>query len=106
MKTITPEGWLLLKLPQANGKYVFKVFASWRENDQWRLSSGASSLEQAKRKGEYILFPQSSGTLYRLPIKGEGSATFYTMDVLERMLAKEGIALAQVKLKSSSIVNS
>ena len=106
METITPEGWFILKLPQEEDKYVYKVFSSWREGDQWRLSSGASSLDNLQIDGTHITFPQSSGSLYRLPLEGEGGASYYTMEVLERILEQEGLVLSDVKVDSSIILKS
>lgn len=83
-----PDGWAILKFSD-DGKVVYKVFATWRwDNDKWRLSSGAKDLsELSKLDGEYV-WPQASGSTYHLPIEGEHCSTPYQSAVLDNIKAK------------------
>ncbi|ABO92310.1 hypothetical protein KAM338_28970 [Aeromonas caviae] len=86
---VTPEGWVVLRIPPDEKEErvgVFKIFASWRQDDRWRLSSGTGTLSTIARQGDFLVWKQSSGNDYWLPFDGENGMTFYTCGVLENML--------------------
>ncbi len=103
MKVVTPERWLILKFPQDKGSCIYKVFSSWTYDDVWWLSSGANSLEDICLLGNVLIFPQASGSIYRLPIDAEGEGTLYAMTMLKRILKEKGLKLHDVIIDSAMI---
>ena len=79
-----PFGWSIL-LIHHKGKQYFKVYASWF-NDSYRFSSGFDCLGEAFREGDYIVIPQSSGAVYRLPVEGYRRHKFYAANILEQAM--------------------
>ncbi|WP_026970853.1 hypothetical protein [Aliagarivorans marinus] len=77
IKTHSPEGWTVLRFEAPEDRPFYKVFATWRENDRWKVSSGAFDASEAFLDGEYIIWPQASGSTYRLHLDGESGYTFY-----------------------------
>lgn len=75
---IYPEGWVILQyqLPDED-EIIYKIFASWREEDRWRLSS-ACVPKDLTDDGDYWRWVQESGSVYYLPKDEEGGSTFYT----------------------------
>lgn len=73
-----PDRWVLLEM---NGG-VRKVLGGWSggylDSDNWRLSSGVESVEE---DGDYYLFKNYSGSVYKCHKKSEGftglSASIY-----------------------------
>ncbi len=54
---VTPEGWVVLRIPPDEKEErvgVFKIFASWRQDDRWRLSSGTGTLSTIARQGDFL----------------------------------------------------
>ena len=97
---VNTEGWYVLRLPgeYQTGSVTYRIFASWRIDDRWRLSSGAASFESLMFDGTKFVWPQNSGNIYYLPIDGESGATFYTANVLERYLRELGVSLEHVRV--------
>ena len=90
-RTYQPDGWTILKfVPRDESHPYFKVFATWRYgNEEWRLSSGSSNTEDIREVNGHIIWPQSSGSIYKLRIKdSEGCYTFWQGEVLKRILEK------------------
>lgn len=79
---VRAEGWVIVHITRAGEKDIYKVFASWIDGDVWRMSSGAFDKSQLKDQGDEFIWPQSSGSVYILPKKGEGRLTAHTSNVL------------------------
>lgn len=99
----TPQGWTILKITKPDG-VSFKIFATWRwDGEKWMLSSGSvGASELTQEENEYV-WPQSSGSIYHLPIGGEGCCTSYQGHVLDNIIAQgaaEGIQIEIVKLEA------
>lgn len=64
MSTYRPDKWVMVKIPY-NGKFIYKVFASWyggfARGDSWKLNSGVTSVTQ---EGFVYNFMGSSGSVY------------------------------------------
>ena len=97
-----PDGWTIIKLVEA-GKLQYKLFATWRwEDDKWRVSSGVENLKALSKSGDKYIWPQSSGSIYHLPVNGENGFTAYQGAVLENIKARyiqEGIEFDVVPLR-------
>ncbi|WP_143824514.1 hypothetical protein [Neiella marina] len=101
---IEAEGWFVLRLHQASEDDPrYRIFASWRANDRWRLSSGALSFNELKIADSNLIWPQVSGNTYQLPFTGESGATYYTASVLERYLCELKTTLVHVKVGLSEL---
>ncbi|WP_100913724.1 hypothetical protein [Pseudoalteromonas spongiae] len=104
-KILTPDGWVILKITTAKSTF-YKVFASWQENDRWRLSSGSEAPPEISKCGKYWIWPQASGSCYHLLVNEENGYTYYTGNKLSEILAcsnNKGGLIERVKL--SSILN-
>lgn len=91
-RTYTPDGWTILKFtPRDGNSSYFKIFATWRYGDEeWRLSSGSDSAQDIKKDNGYWIWPQSSGSTYKLPIgeDSEGGYSFWQGGVLRNLIQK------------------
>jgi hypothetical protein len=92
--TYDVEGWVVLKYTVTSAKVYYRIFASWRggnlNGESWRLSSGSEALPHLSDCGKYWLWPQLSGSLYKLPINEEDGYTFYTGQVLSSIIERSG----------------
>jgi hypothetical protein len=88
------EGWVVLKYSVPSEKVYYRIFASWRggnlSGESWRLSSGSEELPHLSDCGKYWLWPQLSGSLYKLPINEEDGYTFYTGQILSSIIEGSG----------------
>jgi hypothetical protein len=101
--TYDVEGWVVLRYTTPGTKLYYRIFASWRDGDLWRLSSGSDELPQLSTCGKFWIWPQASGACYQLPIGEEGGYTFYTGRVLSNIMSvsgKGGTCIDRVKLAS------
>ncbi|MBU2969218.1 hypothetical protein KO527_07660 [Pseudoalteromonas sp. C2R02] len=103
--TYTPQGWIILKFT-TESDYYFKVFASWREDDRWRLSSGAKNPPELSGCGKYWVWPQESGSCYHLPVHGEGGCSFYSEHALNNILAQSGVGEHVIERVNLNEINS
>lgn len=83
----TPERWVILKLPNN----YYKVFGTWT-GDRWKLNSGIEKVEQ---DDEYYYFIGFSGSCYKCHKKGYGTATFYGLHILNKIIEQGN---GQIKL--------
>lgn len=100
-----PDGWVILKITAPDSAF-YKVFASWRENDRWRLSSGSNGLPVISECGKYWMWPQASGSCYHLLLGEENGYTHYTGSKLSEIIScsnEKDYLIERVKL--SSILN-
>lgn len=101
-----PEGWTILKFEDGE-RIVYKIFATWRkENDKWRLSSGAPDLTALKKEGDKFVWEQASGSIYHLPAEGEHYHTMYQKQVLESIKSsciKQNVHLSSVKITAPTL---
>lgn len=85
----TPNGWVILKLESSETLY-FKIFGTWRGDyltgDSWRLSSGSDKKPKLSECRKYWIWPQESGSCYRLPVNQEGRYTTYTGLALSKII--------------------
>lgn len=92
--TMDAEGWVILKYIVGSDGTYYKVFASWGggyiSGDSWRLSSGSEEFPTLSPCGKHWLWPQLSGTIYKLPVNGESRLTSYNKEVLESILSLSG----------------
>ena len=96
-----PQGWTIIKLYE-NEKAFYKIFATWRDDDRWRLSSGAKDLSLLSQEGDVLVWPQASGSTYYLPIEGENCCNSYQSGILENIknhCDKECVAFDIIHLK-------
>ncbi len=100
------EGWFILKVSPPDESVFYRVFASWRLSNAWRLSSGAEDLSTLVDKDDYFEWPQLSGSVYILPKQGEGGATFYTQGVLNRIIEDSKSEGATIEIVDISDVES
>jgi hypothetical protein len=78
------------------------LFCSWKNDDEWRVSSGSMVLPHLSACGNYWIWPQISGSVYELPVDEENGYTFYTGAVLDELLVKgyrDGTELKRIALK-------
>lgn len=103
---INAEGWYVLRLPRESqtSSVTYRIFASWRIDDRWRLSSGAASFDRLIFDGSKFIWPQISGNIYYLPLDGESGATFYTANILDRYLSEIGVSLEHVRVDVSELL--
>lgn len=101
------EGWVVLKYKAPNNKVYYRIFASWRggylNGDSWRLSSGSEELPQLSSCGEFWIWPQMSGSCYKLPVNQEDGYTSYTGAILSSIIdrsGEDGTQKERVKLAS------
>ena len=98
MREYTPDLWCVVEVTSDNATFC-KIFACWyggfTGSDSWKLSSG---IESVKDVGEYLEFPQSSGSVYvchknSYGMSGYGSAVFAQLQQqlpgLLRMMSEE-----------------
>lgn len=85
---ITTQGWIVFKISPREGPVCYKIFSSWRQDDRWRLSSGAYDMSSLTEYGDHFKWLQLSGTVYILPKNGEGGCTFYTGRVFDDICEK------------------
>lgn len=86
MREYTPDGWTIVRLTSPDLQF-YKIFGTWRwANDKWRLSSGAFDFSGIRFEGNHFIWPQQSGSVYRLPVDGEHCMSAYQSSVLEMML--------------------
>ncbi|EKO3808747.1 hypothetical protein NTE10_000607 [Vibrio harveyi] len=101
VKTHTPEGWTILRFQNPQKEPFYKVFATWRQNDMWKISSGAFDALEAALDGEFIVWPQASGSIYKLPLGEENGYTFFQSlvmnDIVEKGLA-HGVQITEIAL--------
>lgn len=99
---INPDGWSVLSLLREDGTRSYKIFSSWKHNDEWRLSSGADNLTDITVEGGCVVWPQQSGSIYILPFEGQNLRTNYTNSVLEQkiipVLTEERIKVTRLDL--------
>jgi len=66
MSIYTPDAWVLVEIKSKEYGDSKKIFAGWYGgylgSDSWKLSSGNASMTE---DGEYLVFPQASGSTYR-----------------------------------------
>lgn len=81
MKTHSPDRWVLLEMIDGDNK-VNKILGGWRggylDGDCWRVSSGVVKTEE---DGDYYLFHNHSGSIYKCHKKAEG-LTSLTANIL------------------------
>jgi hypothetical protein len=101
-----PDGWTILKFDDGE-KIVYKIFATWREeNDKWKLSSGAPDLSALKKEGDKFVWKQASGSIYHLPVDGELSYTEYQGQVLESIKSsciKQNVHLSILEITAPTL---
>jgi hypothetical protein len=101
-ENIHAEGWILLKYDDPVNGIYYKIFASWRDGDSWRLSSGCQ-LTELIRCGETLKWPQMSGSTYIFDKKDEDGYTFYTGHQMNTIIGSsgfDGIKIELVKFES------
>lgn len=78
-----PDRWVILKLPNN----YYKVFATWfggyLDGDSWRLNSGIKDIQQDDENYFFIGF---SGSVYKCGKENYGTATSFTVNVLNKIL--------------------
>jgi len=81
-----PDAWLLVKVEQEKGHPIFKVFATWKEEESWRLNAGIISVKY--KNGNYIFY-SNSGSRYICNEKSYGETEFGSMIIngIEKLLA-------------------
>lgn len=81
----TPERWVILKLPNN----YYKVFGSWSggylDGDRWKLNSG---INEVKQDEDYYYFIGFSGSCYKCHKNSYGTATSYSLNILNNMIEK------------------
>jgi hypothetical protein len=86
-KIIKPEGWTIIKIEQAGGPPLFKIFGTWRwEGEKWVLSSGSIKPEDIHVHKEYFEWKQNSGRTYQLTLRGENCMTMWQSMKLDLIL--------------------
>ncbi len=83
---INPDGWSVLSLLREDGTRSYKIFSSWKHNDEWRLSSGADNLTDITVEGGCVVWPQMSGSVYELSFNGQNKSTPYTLSILNQKI--------------------
>ncbi|WP_105172417.1 hypothetical protein [Pseudoalteromonas sp. T1lg24] len=95
------QGWILVKVTPEKSDSYYKIFADLGPLG-WRLSSGSNSRPIKLSEVDSWAWPQSSGSLYTLPIQAEGNLDEYCMEELTLILMKsetQGIQVEIVELK-------
>ncbi|WP_065979671.1 hypothetical protein [Pseudoalteromonas lipolytica] len=101
---VKPDGWYILKFYREDGTESFKIFSTWLKNDTWRLSSGADTLSIITVQGKNLVWPQMSGTVYKLPFKGQNLTTSYTLSILEKKIIPT-LTEGRIKLTRLDLIN-
>lgn len=111
MSIYKPDGWVILKFTPANEKHYYKIFGSWRggylNGGSWRLSSGSEELPVLSKCELFWVWEQCSGSCYELPVNEEDGLTYYTGNVLSRMIDKSSpseVLIEKIKLDSILLV--
>lgn len=102
IKIHAPEGWVVLRFEAPEDRPFYKVFATWRENDRWKVSSGAFDASEVTVDGEHVIWPQASGSTYKLPLGEENGYTFYQGRVMENIAKQSqahGVRMMKVALR-------
>lgn len=92
MKTL-PDKWVVIKITEPSGKFIYKVLAGWFESylygQSWQLNSG---ITQAIDKGNYYDFHGFSGSVYRCHKDYQGLTTMTAgiLKSLQNQAEKEG----------------
>ncbi|GEM_PF-1990943 len=63
---LVPDSWIVLRINAPDNNCMYKIFSSWFENEQWRLSSGDTNLNELIDLGSFFVWKQKSGSVYRL----------------------------------------
>ncbi|MBA6416939.1 hypothetical protein H4J50_13020 [Colwellia sp. 6M3] len=105
MSIYKPDGLVILKFTPANEKHYYKIFGSWRggylNGGAWRLSSGSEEPPVLSKCGLFWIWEQYSGSCYELTVNEEDGHTYYTGNVLSRMIDKSSpseVLIEKVKL--------
>lgn len=101
---VKPDGWYILKFYREDGTESFKIFSTWLKNDTWRLSSGADTLSNITVQGKKLVWPQMSGTVYKLPFEGQNQTTSYTLGILEQKIIPT-LTEGRIKLTRLDLIN-
>lgn len=93
MSSYSPDKWLLCKVTNTDGRFCYKILATWSGSytygSSWKLSSGSESV---KVDGDYYVLPQTSGSEYRLHKEMEGvcSGWYSLPDTFEKQALEMG----------------
>lgn len=101
---VKPDGWYILKFYREDGIESFKIFSTWLKNDTWRLSSGSDTLSHITVQGKNLVWPQISGTVYKLPFEGQNQTTSYTLSILEQKIIPT-LTEGRIKLTRLNLIN-
>lgn len=99
MTSYTPDHWVIIKITSKEFGTVHKILAGWYggycSGESWKLSSG--NLEHYK-SGEFIFFPQESGSLYQCHPDAEGMSG-YTRSIYEDLRKNiEAVPIATIEI--------
>ena len=89
MSYYTPDRWIIVKVHHEESKTtIYKILGSWYGGylgaDEWRLSSGITSI---KDNGSHYLIGNHSGSEYTCFKNSEG-ASAYSHGVLSELISK------------------
>ena len=76
-----PEGWVVLTFQTIDSKPCYVLFCSWKNDDEWRVSSGSMVLPHLSPCGNYWIWPQISGSVYELPVDEEFEVVVFNDEV-------------------------
>ena len=96
-----PDRWVLLEINN-NGEKIQKVLAGWNsgytDSDYWRICSGVKNIEI---DGDYYLFHNYSGSVYKCHKKGQGLTrlTGSIFEMFKKDISKlKGVTLELIKM--------
>ena len=102
-----PDGWQVLKYIKKDGTGFFKIFATWRADDRWRLSSGADRLADIEVQDDFLIWHQKSGSVYNLSINRQNYFTHYTQKILNEKIiptiSEGGINVSVIDLLNEKV---
>ena len=79
-----PDALCILKITDGDHVY-YKLFASWRSDDRWKINSGVSGVTEDEN---YYYFYGFTGSCYQCAKGFYGTATFYNSMILDNIIEK------------------
>lgn len=100
MDEYKPNYWQVIRITSAEGRVLYKVFATWcggyLDGDSWRMNSGIKAVEEA---GDYLIFHGHSGSKYSVVNSDHAyRTTMYTQSVLDSMIQKSDLIGASITI--------
>jgi len=84
-----PEGWVVLTFQTIDSKPCYVLFCSWKNDDEWRVSSGSMVLPHLSPCGNYWIWPQISGSVFGLKYQ----ALYTSFPLMKKMAIPSTLAL-------------